>query len=117
MVEPGEVVRLKARYQSARVGARIGDLADFPSVFGVQRVTAVVAKVFNRACVNTGGTSSATEALTGGAPEPWAATGRSFFFVPFEEALENATRISSEAPVWRSPRSDAALVTGGVMTA
>ena len=66
---------------------------------------------------DTGSTSSATEALTGGAPEPWAAIGRSFFFDPFEEAWESATRISSEALVWRSPRSDAALVTGGVMTA
>ena len=66
---------------------------------------------------DTGGTSSAAEALAGGAPEPSAANGRSFFFDPFEETLENATRIYSEAPVWSSPRSDAALVTGGVMKA
>ena len=115
VVESGEVVRLEARYQSARVGARIGDLTDIPSVFRVLRVKAVVAKVFNRACLR-----QRRYFFCGRGAGWWSArtaTGRSFFFDPFEEALENATRISSEAPVWRSPGSDAALVTGGVMTA
>ena len=85
VVEPGEVVRIEARYSSARVGARIGDFSDFQSVFRVRRVTAQ--RSLTGPAFDTGGTSFATEALTGGAPEPWAATGRSFFFDPFEEAL------------------------------
>ena len=54
VIELGEVVLYEARYESARDGGRIVDLADLPSVFRVRRVTAVVAKVFNHSGVQHG---------------------------------------------------------------